>query len=69
MGGIQLFATIKNGFKYFQKRKLMRIIVIAEEDLTHKVLAAFWDDFVMSGLGRSLDVLLNVGVYPCSCQP
>ena len=40
----------------------MRIIIIAEEELTHKVLDGFKDDFAMSGLGRSLNVLLNEGV-------
>ena len=40
----------------------MRITIIAEEELTYKVLAGFKDDFAISGLGRSLDVLLNEGV-------
>ena len=40
----------------------MRITIIAEEELTHKVLAGFKNDFAMSGLGRSLDVLLDEGV-------
>ena len=40
----------------------MRIRIIAEEELTHKVLAGFKDDFSMSGMGRSLDVLLDEGV-------
>jgi hypothetical protein len=30
----------------------MRITFIAEEELTHKVLAGFKDDFAMSGLGH-----------------
>jgi hypothetical protein len=42
--------------------KLMRITIIAEEELTNKILAGFQDDFAMSGLGRSLDVLLQEGV-------
>jgi hypothetical protein len=37
----------------------MEITIIAEEELTHKVLADFEDDFAISFLGRSLDVLLN----------
>jgi hypothetical protein len=40
----------------------MRITIIAEEELTHKILAGFEDDFTMSGLGHSLDVLLQEGV-------
>lgn len=40
----------------------MRITIIAEEELTNKILACFEDDFAMSGLGRSLDVLLQEGV-------
>jgi hypothetical protein len=56
--GIQLLATIKNGFKFFQGKELMRISIIAEEELTHKVLAGLKNNFVVSGLGRSLDVLL-----------
>jgi hypothetical protein len=40
----------------------MRITIIAEEELTHKILAGFEDDFAMSGLGRSLDVFLQEGV-------
>ena len=33
--------------------------MIAEDELTHKVLASLNNDFSMSGLGRSLDVLVN----------
>ena len=40
----------------------MRISIIAEEEFTDKVLAGFEDDFAMSGLWRSLDVLLKEGV-------
>ena len=40
----------------------MRISIIAEEELTHKVLAGLKNNFAMSGLGRSLDVLLDKGV-------
>ena len=69
MGGIQLFATIKNGLKFFQRMKLMRIIIIAEEELTHKVLVGFTDDFAMSGLGRSFNVLLNEGVNALAAFP
>jgi hypothetical protein len=39
----------------------MRITIIAEEELTHKVLAGFKFFFAMSGLGRLLHVLLNDG--------
>ena len=49
-------------FKSFQKKKLMRITIIAEEEFTYKVLVGFEDDFAMSGLGRSLDVFLQEGV-------
>jgi hypothetical protein len=59
---IQLLATIKNGFKFFQKKELMRNSIIAEEELTHKVLAGLKNNFAVSGLGRSLDVLLQEGV-------
>jgi hypothetical protein len=38
---------------------LMGITIIAEEELTHKVLADFEDDFAMNCLGRLLDVLLQ----------
>jgi hypothetical protein len=62
VGGIQLLATIKNGLKFFQRKKLMRLTIIAEEELTHKILAGFEDDFDISCLGRSLDVLLQEGV-------
>ena len=59
---MQLLATINNGLKFFQRKEFMRISIIAEEELTHKVLAGFKDDFAMSDLGRSLDVLLDEGV-------
>ena len=59
---MQLLATIKNGLKFFQGKEFMRISIIAEEELTHKVLAGFKDDFAMSGLGRSLDMLLDEGI-------
>src|ERR1700738_2592272 len=59
---MQLLATIKHGLKFFQGKVFMRIRIIAEEELTHKVLAGFKDDFAMSGLGRSVDVLLDEGV-------
>ena len=62
MRGIQLLATIKNGFKFFQGKELMRNSIIAEEELTHKVLACLKNNFAVSGLGRSLDVLLDKGV-------
>ena len=62
MGGVQLLATIKNGLKFFQRKKLMRRTIIAEEELTHKILAGFEDNLAMSCLGRSLDVLLQEGV-------
>jgi hypothetical protein len=62
VGGIQLLATIKNGFKFFQEKELMRISIIAEEELIHKVLAGLKNNFVVNGLGRSLDVLLDKGV-------
>jgi hypothetical protein len=57
--GIQLLATIKNGFKFFQGKGLMRNNIIAEEELTHKILACLKNNFTVSGLGRSLDVLLE----------
>jgi hypothetical protein len=60
--GIQLLATIKNGFKFFQRKELMRNNIIAEEELTHKVLAGLKNNFAVSGLGRSLDVFLQEGV-------
>jgi hypothetical protein len=59
VGGIQLLATIKNGLKFFQGKDLMRINIIAEEELTHKVLVGLKNNFAMSGLERLLDVLLN----------
>jgi hypothetical protein len=62
VGGIQLLAMIKNGFKFLQGKELMRISIIGEEELTHKVLAGLKNNFVVSGLGRSLDVLLDKGV-------
>ena len=40
----------------------MRITIIAEEDLAHKVLVGFQKDFAMSGLRRSLNMLLDEGV-------
>jgi hypothetical protein len=40
----------------------MRITIIVEEILTYKVLAGLKNNFAMSGLGRSLDVLLDKGV-------
>ena len=39
----------------------MRITIIVEE-LTHKVLAGFLNNFVVRVLGHSLDVLLDVGI-------
>lgn len=40
----------------------MRITSIVEEELTHKVLASFNNNFAMSGLGRLLDMVLDEGV-------
>jgi hypothetical protein len=57
--GIQLLATIKIGLKFFQGKGFMRNSIIAEEELTHKVLVCFKNNFAVSGLGRSLDVLLQ----------
>jgi hypothetical protein len=37
----------------------MRNNIIAEEELTHKILACLKNNFAVSGLGRSLDVLLE----------
>ena len=62
VGGIQLLATIKNGLEFFQRKKLMKSTIIAEEELTHKVLAGFEDEFALSGLGRLLNMLLEEGV-------
>jgi len=60
--GIQLLVTIKKGFKFFQGKGLMRNSIIAEEELTHKVLAGLKNNFAVSGLGRSLYVFLQEGV-------
>jgi hypothetical protein len=60
--GIQLLATIKKRFKFFQGKELTRNSIIAEEELTHKVLAGLKNNFAVSGLGRSVDVLLQEGV-------
>jgi hypothetical protein len=38
------------------------ITIIAEEELTHKVLVGLKNNSAMSGLGRLLDVLLDKGV-------
>jgi hypothetical protein len=51
VGEIQLFAMIKNGLKFFQVKELMRIIIIAEEELTHKVFTELKNNFAISGLG------------------
>ena len=40
----------------------MRITIIAEEELTHKVFDGFKDDLAMGGMGRLVDVLFNEGV-------
>ena len=40
----------------------MRFNIITKEDLTHKIIASFKDNFDMSGLGHSLDVHLDEGV-------
>ena len=40
----------------------MRISIIAEEKLTHKVLAGLKNNFAVSGLERSLNVLIDKGV-------
>ena len=37
----------------------MKISVVAEEELTHKVFAGPKNNFAMSGLGDVLDVLLD----------
>jgi hypothetical protein len=37
----------------------MKIIIIANEKLAHKVFACFRNNFVVNGLGRLLDELLN----------
>jgi hypothetical protein len=62
VGEIQLLGTIKNGLKIFQGKELMRINIIAEEDLTNKIIAGIEDNFSISGLGCLLDVLLQEGV-------
>jgi hypothetical protein len=62
VGGVQILATIKNRLKFIQGKEFMRIGIIAEEDLTQKVLAGLKNNFAVSGLGRSLDVLLDKGV-------
>jgi hypothetical protein len=59
VGGIQLLATIKYRLKFFQQKQLMRITIIAEEELTHNVLARIKNNFSVSGLGRSFHVLLD----------
>ena len=59
MGGIQVLATIKNGFKFFQGKELMRISIIAEEEFSHNVFVGLKNNFPVNGLGRSLDVLLD----------
>ena len=45
------------------------ITIIAEEELTHKVFAGLKNNFAMSGLGRSLDILLNEGVDALAAIP
>jgi hypothetical protein len=57
--GIKLLATIKIGLKFFQGKGFMRNNIIAEEELTHKVLACLKNNFAVSGLGRLLDVFLE----------
>ena len=52
----------KNGLKFIQQKKLMRITIVAEEELTHQIFAGFKNIFAMSGLGSVLDVLLDEGV-------
>ena len=47
----------------------MRISIIAEEELTHKVLAGLKNNFAMSGLGSSLDVLLDCCVDTLAAIP
>jgi hypothetical protein len=56
---IQLLATIKNGLKSFSRKELMKITITMEEELTHKALLGFKNNFSLSGLGRSLDMLLE----------
>lgn len=58
VGENQLLAMIKNGFKFFQRKKLLRFIIILEE-LIQKVLAGFKNDYAMSGLKCLLNVLLD----------
>ena len=38
------------------------ITINLEEELTHEVLAGFQNDFAVSGLGHSLDVLVDEGI-------
>jgi hypothetical protein len=59
VGRMQLLAMIKNGFKFFHGKELMKNTIIAEEELTNKVLAGLKSNFVVSGLGRSFHVLLD----------
>ena len=40
----------------------MRISVIAEEELTHKVFGGLKNNFAVSGLGSALDDFLEKGV-------
>ena len=46
----------------YEVEVLMRITIIAEEELTHKDLTSLKNNFAMSGLGRLLYVLLVQGV-------
>ena len=62
VGGIQIFAMFKHGLKFIHRKKMMRSTITTEEELTHKVFAGFEDDFAMSGMWRSLDVVLDEGV-------
>ena len=40
----------------------MRVTIITEEEFTHNIFAGFKNDFSLSALGRSVDVLLDEGV-------
>jgi hypothetical protein len=45
---MQPLATIRNGLKFFQRKELMRITIIAKEEFTHKVIVGLKNNFAVS---------------------
>jgi hypothetical protein len=57
--GIQLSTTLKHRFKLFQGEQTLCVIIARKKEITHNVIAGFKDDLAVSGLRRTVNVLLE----------